>query len=394
MITRDDPDAEMTVYGSTSSYFTGKLESALRYKEVPYRFQSISPDVNKKIFKNVGVFQVPAVELDDGRWLTDTTPILPWLETEAPSWPLYPTDPVARFLSLLLEDFADEWLWRPAMHYRWSYPGDRTFRSDRLAAEISSGPGKSPPRAIQRRLIIQRQLGTFVRGDGVDDTSRDHVDQSYLQVLDRLEPILQSRPYLLGERPSLADVAFMGPMFRHFAQDPTPAHLMADRAPGVWEWVARTWNSRGSRDGDRPLLDSVPADWDPLFEESAQTHLEQLDAHARAHSAGEPTHDLTVQGTTYPRIPTAPYRVWCLEQLRARYDELDPADAATVRERLEAVGAWEPLWRTDAAPSGHDPDGAAPFCRGARMLPEELTIPAAARHHRRWLPRRRTRDTR
>ncbi|MDX2379008.1 MAG: glutathione S-transferase C-terminal domain-containing protein [Acidimicrobiia bacterium] len=273
------------------------------------------------------------------------------------------------------------------MHYRWSYFGDRANRSDHLAAEIASGPGSAAPRPIQRRLIVQRQVGTFVRGDGVDDTNREHVDQSYVRVLDMLEPILQSRPYLLGERPSVVDIAFMGPMFRHFAQDPTPAHMMAARAPGVWEWVARTWNARGSRLGDRALLDEVPADWDALLEECAQTHLEQLDAHAQAHAAGLDEHDLDVQGVTYTALPTAPYRVWCLEQLRARYDELDATSAQVVRERLESVGAWEPLWRTPGSPSGHDPDNTAPFCRGSRMIPEELTIPAAARHHRRWLPK-------
>ncbi len=385
-----DNGAEMTVYGSKSSYFTGKLESCLRYKEVPYRFQSIWPEINKKIYKNVGVFQVPAVELDDGRWLTDSTPIIAWAETEFPVWPLTPPDPVARFLSLLLEDFADEWLWRPAMHYRWSYLADRTNRSHRLATEISSGPGKSPPIAVQRRMIIQRQVGTFVRGDGVDSSTIDHADQSYTRMLDMLEPILQSRQYLLGERPSLVDIAFMGPMFRHFAQDPTSAHMMAELAPGVWEWVARTWNARGSRLGDRPLLDEVPSDWNPLLAESAQTHLEQLDAHAQAHTAGEAEHDLTVQGVTYRNLPTAPYRVWCLEQLRDRYDELDPTSAATVRYRLEEVGAWEPLWRTQGTPSGHDPDNTAPFCRGSRMIPEELTIPEAVRHQRRWFSTKNT----
>ena len=234
-------------------------------------------------------------------------------------------------------------------------------------------------------MIKQRQIGTFVRGDGVDASNREHCEQSYVRILEMLEPIVQSRPYLLGDRPSLADIAFMGPMFRHFAQDPTPAHMMGDLAPGVFEWVARIWNARGSRLGGQALLDHVPADWDPLLEESAQTHLEQLDAHAQAHDAGEVEHDLTVQGATYHRLPTAPYRVWCLEQLRERFNDLDEGSAEVVRSRLEATGAWEPLWRTQGRPSGHDPDGTAPFCRGSRMIPEELSPPAAARHRRRWL---------
>lgn len=378
----DDP--HLTVYGSRSSYFTGKLESYLRYREIPYRFRSISDGVNRKIKANVGVFQLPAVELDDGRWLTDSTPIIAWAEGALPGAPVHPADPAARFLSLLLEDFADEWLWRPAMHYRWSFPEDRFTRGERLAAEMTEGAsGRTPPRALQRKLVQQRQLGMFVRGDGVDDRTRRHVEDAYLRVLDRLEPIVQARPFLLGERPSLADIAFMGPMFRHFAQDPTPAHLMAERAPGVWEWVARTWNARASRLAERPLLDAVPDDWDPLLHESAQTHLELLDANARAHRDGRPAHDLVVQGVTYRELPTSPYRVWCLEQLRARFGELDPAAAHLVRGRLEAVGAWEPMWRTPELRSGHDPSGDAPFCRGSRVIPEELSIPAAALHRRR-----------
>ena len=31
---------------------------------------------------------------------------------------IYPADPMLRFAALLIEDYADEWLWRPAMHYR------------------------------------------------------------------------------------------------------------------------------------------------------------------------------------------------------------------------------------------------------------------------------------
>jgi len=32
-----------------------------------------------------------------------------------------PRDPAVAFVSVLLEDYADEWLWCPAMHYRWSF---------------------------------------------------------------------------------------------------------------------------------------------------------------------------------------------------------------------------------------------------------------------------------
>ncbi|MDH3707154.1 MAG: glutathione S-transferase family protein [Acidimicrobiia bacterium] len=363
----------LQVYGSKHSYFTGKLETYLRYKEIAYDFVALAPETGKVMRAGTGTFQLPSVQLADGRWMTDSTPMIAWLETQFPEPAIMPTDPATRFVSLLVEDFADEWLWRPAMHYRWSYPDDRYVLGNRLGREILGG--RPLPQGGRRKFIQQRQLGIFVRGDGVDRVTRRHADQAYVRSLEVLQAIFEQRPFLLGERPSIADIGFMGPMFRHFAQDPTPAHLMAEEAPAVWEWVARSWNARAVRLGDRSLIDEVPDDWDPILRESAATHLEMLDANAQAHAAGADHHDCTVQGVTYRDVPTSAYRVWCLEQLRVRFDELDADAAVTVQSRLERTGAWEPLWRTGGLASGHDPDTTAPFCAGTRVYPSERPDP-------------------
>ena len=363
----------LEVYGSEHSYFTGKFEAYLRYKEIPYRFVPITGATMKVMRAGTGVVQVPGVQLADGRWMTDSTPMIGWLEGRFPETTIMPPDPAARFLSLLVEDFADEWLWRPAMHYRWSYADDRFVLGNRLGRELLGD--RRVPQAVRRKGFQQRQLGIFVRGDGIDRITRRHADHAYLRVLDMLQTIFDRRPYLLGDRPTIADIGFMGPMFRHFAQDPTPAHLMAEHAPAVWEWVARLWNARASRIGDRALLDAVPGDWDPILRECAATHLEMLDANARAHLAGEDHHDLAVQGVTYRNVPTSAYRVWCLEQLRARYGELAADDRQRVQDRLDDTGAWEPLWRTTDVASGHDPDGEAPFGAGRRVFPSERPDP-------------------
>ena len=75
-----------------------------------------------------------------------------------------------------------------------------------------------------------------------------------------------------------------------------------------------------------------------------------------------------MQGTTYSQVPTSPYRVWCLEQLRLRYSELGPGDAEAVRALLTAHGCWEPLWRVRGLASGHDAGREAPFCGVTRMV--------------------------
>jgi len=40
----------------------------------------------------------------------------------------------------LVEDYADEWLWRPALHYRWSYATDKHALSRRFAETFLEDP--------------------------------------------------------------------------------------------------------------------------------------------------------------------------------------------------------------------------------------------------------------
>lgn len=356
----------MRVHGSKISYFTGKFETYLRYKEIPYAFAPLDLWHYRWVVpRALGAAQLPSVRLPDGRWMSDTTPMIAWLETLHPAPAVMPDEPLQRFVALLVEDYADEWLWRPAMHYRWSHRADRHLAGTRLAEEIVRAPA---PLALRRALVARRQTALFVRGDGIDRRTRAHAERAYTTVLACLEPVLARRPFLLGARPTIADIGLMGPFWRHFVHDPTPARIMQETAPATFAWAARMWNARASELGDRELLGGVPADLSPLLREIGATHLTALAANAAAHARGAARHDLTVQGTTYRGVPTSAYRVWCLEQLRARHAELAPADAAAVRAVLEAHGCWEPLWRVAPTASGHDPGRMAPFCRVTRMV--------------------------
>ena len=124
----------LKVYGLKVSYFTGKLEAYLRYKEIPYDFHAMTArEFMRTIPEKTGAMQMPAAELPDGRWMTDSSPMIDWFETQYPDSPILPDDPAQAFVCRLIEDYADEWLWRPAMHYRWSYP----LSSKLLARQIS-----------------------------------------------------------------------------------------------------------------------------------------------------------------------------------------------------------------------------------------------------------------
>ena len=357
----DDPILPLDLYGPELSYFTGKLEAVLRYMELPYRRIGKGPigDIEKR----TGIAQVPALHLADGRWLTDSTPIIHWLDTRYPDVSVTPRDPVCAFFSRLVEDYADEWLWRPAMHYRWDYTESAAHQSRVLAIDDENARDHPLPGFVKRYAIRTRQRKLFTAGDGVNAETWDHVEKVYLDSLKYLNAIFDQRPYLLGSRPSLADFGFFGPMFRHFAMDPTSARIMRETAPAVFEWVARLWNAKASRSTGE-WLDHVPDDWSPILDSIGSAYLPHLCANAESWKKQQSRFDVAIEGVPYRQLRTSRYRVWCLEELRRHFNELPDSQQPAVRTRLEAHGCWEPLWRVEDPASGIELDPKAPPMAG------------------------------
>jgi len=354
----------MKLWGVSVSYFTGKLEAYMRYKGIPYEMDHPYADA-ARIKAGAGAIQVPIVERDDGRFLSDTTPIIQEFEREFPDRPVMPTDPVVRFIALLIEDYADEWLWRSAMHYRWSYEHGRELLSRILADECTSH--LKVPRVLRRNMMKYRQRMGFVVGDGVTDETWDHVEQGYLNALKCMTIMLENRPYLLGDTPSIADIGFMGPMMRHFSQDPDPTAIMRWEGPAVFDWVGRVWNARATA-GPASFLDEVPDDAKPLLNEIAETHLVQLRENALGFGRGDKRFAMTVQGCAYKDVPVSQYRVYCLERLREQFAELDGGAQARVKALLHQP-EFAIIWTdTVAANSGYDPERKAPYNKSINVF--------------------------
>ena len=356
----------LVLYGSTISYFTGKLEAALRYKEIDYRLEPMRSQAQRGLIPQAtGVFQMPALQLEDGRWLTDSTLILQWLDQAYPIYPLLPQDPVLRFVSLLLEDYADEWLWRPAMHYRWHYAPDAARLSRHISEELLSDmPG---PVWLKQFFVRRRQRALFTVGDGVSADTQAHVEGIYFHTLAALEAMLANRPFMLGTRPSLVDIGFFGPMFRHFSQDPTAAVLMQERAPHTKAWVARMWASRGGQlQGE--LAPMLPQDFAPLLRDVGQAYLPYLLANAQAVAQGHKRFDVTLQGCAYRQVRTSRYRLLCLETLQHHFAAVNKAQHAQVESVLGDSAITYALRTHLPARSGVDVATHSPFAPGLPML--------------------------
>ncbi len=364
--------APIALHGSNISYFTGKLENYFRVKGLDYTLHAMKfPGDGKRIERELGVYQMPVLQLADGRWMTDSTKIIQWFETEQPTPALIPANPAVAFICYLLEDYADEWLWRPAMHYRWYYDEGAHFAGRHLADEhLGSLP---VPGALKRAFMRHRQRSGYTRGDGITADAVAGVEAIFLRLLEQLETIFRSRPFLLGERPTLADIGFSGPFFRHFALDPVPLEVIRQRAPAVLEWVARLCNTRASDcTGSEP--DSVPTDLGPLLEAIGNEYLPYLNANVAAVAAGKKRFDADIGGVGYRGARYSRYRVWCLAELRRQFEVLPEAARADVQALLQQHGCWEPLWQEKLLPLLPGQDEGLPFRASTKMVGANETV--------------------
>ncbi|MEQ9518150.1 MAG: glutathione S-transferase family protein [Parvibaculum sp.] len=354
----------MKVWGVSVSYYTGKLEAYLRYKGIPYEMDHPFAD-QARIRGLAGAVQVPMVERDDGRWMSDSTPIIQHFENEFPEKPVLPSDPVVRFIALLIEDYADEWLWRSAMHYRWSYEHDRELLSRILADEVTTHVRL--PRFVRRYMVKTRQRTRFVINDGVTDDTREHVEAGFFNAMRAMQSMLQARPYLLGNTPSIADIGLMGPMLRHFGQDPTPAAIMRNNWPDIAEWVARVWNAHATAP-DTSMLNTIPDDAAPLLKEIAETHMVQQKENALAFRNGQSHFEMAVQGCHYKKLPVSRYRVYCLERLREHFQALNHEQQGKVKSLLPH-SEYDLIWKMEVtAHSNYDVERQAPFNKAINVF--------------------------
>ena len=360
----DQGIAPLTLLGSNISYFTGKMENYLRLKQIPYRLESMQfPAVRKVLERELGVMQMPAIILPDGRYMTDSTKMIEWFEARHPKHPILPPDPLQRFLCHLLEDWADEWWWRPAMHYHWHYAEGARFASYHLATEVMVD--HPLPVWFKRRLLVHRQRSGYTTGDGITRANFGAVEADVAALWQQLEATLSQQPFLLGERPSLADVGFAGPFFRHFALDPVPLGVAQAAGAGnlavghpLVEYPARYRSGRvAARRGVTALLEHM-----------GRGYLPYLSANVEAVRSGSKRFTVEIDGIRYERARYSRYRVWCLQQLRDHYEAL-PADAKTDAEALlKSTGCWEPLWRDRDLPLLEGQEQGLPFRADTKMV--------------------------
>lgn len=354
------------------SYFCGKMLAYLQYKGIPHEaIYGTLGEYGKEIYNNTGLRQMPVVKTPEGQWLQDTTPMINWFEAQFPDHSVLPQDPVTAFLTRLLEDYADEWLWRPAIYYRWMKETDRSLYKTLFVKEFVGGfwAMGGPVSWLAGKLVHKHQRDKFLHGDGMTPNNQAHIESIYINTLARLEAIFQQQPFLLGDKPCLADFGFFASMFWHFSSDPSCRRIMQEQAPAVFEWVARMWNAKAEKLEERQFShgdNAVPELWHPIIRDIAQQYLPYLRDNALAFNNQAKHFDMEIEGYHYPKVNVSPYRVYCREMLQQHYRALPEAAQQQVQDVLGQVGSEALLSHSDITASW-DPDNIAPLCRPGKV---------------------------
>jgi glutathione S-transferase len=195
----------LELYQFELSQYSEKVRLILDYKGLAYRKIEVTPGIGQvELYRMTGQRQVPVLK-DGSRIVSDSTEIAKYLDYQYPDRPLIPTDPKQRGLCLLMEEWADESIGIKSRKVLFgALSQDRNLRKSIL-------PSTTPD--IIRSLVeaapsdLMKALG-FGVGYGPDVVKSAETDLK--QDLEALCLLLADSRYLLGDRPTLADLAVAG----------------------------------------------------------------------------------------------------------------------------------------------------------------------------------------
>ena len=343
------------------------MENYFQIRSIPYvRRVDAYPSFERKMKKMVGIHQMPAVVLPDGRWMTDTTKMIQWFESKHNKSSILPKNPVQNFICLLIEDWADEWWWRPAMHYRWHYKEGAEFASDHLAKELL---GTFPaPHFLKKMFLARRQRKGYTVGDGISQDNKDAVEANVRNLFSNLEKIFSKRPFIFGEIPSLADIGLSGPFYRHFALDPVPLKIIKSEAPSILNWLDALQNTQLKNSEHGYIEDDLPGDLDPLLEEIGGIYLPYLCKNVQAVKSKKKYFEFSSGELNIRKARFSQYRVWCLKELQKKFCSLPEDDQSKVEQMLRKYDCWEPLWMHKELPLEVMQEERLPFWADRKMI--------------------------
>lgn len=240
---------------------------------------------------------VPYLFTADGDIHHDSSGIAGWIDAHPPAdaEPLIPREPPLAFVCKLIEEALDEVGLYLVHHHRWVVSRGDNDAGERLAREfrsllpgfmqplIANGFSRRQTRRLPYLFSVAPTTKSWSPGRWPDPPSRpgfpathQRLEDSWDELVDATQRLLQQQPYLLGDRFTLADAALYGQLGMNLS-DPSSERRLHERAPRLRSWLGAIAEGRhvGSR-GElclhpdlAPLLRWVQRDFIPLMRANA-----------------------------------------------------------------------------------------------------------------------------
>lgn len=193
----------------STSHYCRKIRLILGYKQLNYTVENLTPGLHVfRIKPLTGLTTMPVLCLDSGESIGDSTAIWQYLEQQYPEHPLLLTDPALNRQILLLEDWLDESI---GIATRFVYYDYRAGAGKHLDTSWLS---PIVVNLVRQQYKIQGAAVVLAR-------------QRLAQALEILAP-WQDRPYLVGDRLTLADFTAAALL--------TPLQIIPEYQDYTWLW--------------------------------------------------------------------------------------------------------------------------------------------------------------
>ncbi len=303
------------IFGAELSPYSVKVRSYFRFKGIPHQWLLRNPSNVAEYRKYAKLPLIPLVITPGDEGLQDSTPILERLEAERPEPSIYPADPVLRFVSDLIEEYADEWGNKGMFHYRWWREVDRRSAALRIAG-MMLGPDAATAELEQAADSVIERMVPRLSFVGSNQDNQALIEGSFVRQIEILDRHLRVRRYLLGGRPSLADFGLWGQIYNAWT-DPTAGGVIRDRGPSVVPWIERMLEPKVESEFE--TWDDLAPTLEPLLrDEIAGLFLPWSTANARAIEAGDDELEVELEGGTFRQRPQK-YHARSLAALGAKY---------------------------------------------------------------------------
>lgn len=326
------------LYGFLMSPYSMKMRSYLRYRRIPFEWQT-GEVANTIAMTKVDPYMVPVLEYPDGSFAHDSTYLIADLEQRYPERGTTPEDEADAFLAALIEDYADEWLLGPFFLYRWESEEDQQHNSEWIIYEYFRGDIGHDQFRSMAEMWQSRQTKLLPSVSGMPE-SYEMSKTSLEELLNITEQAFRNRPFFFGSRPTSAEFALFG-MFSQLLQDLTANQMMRKHYPFTSRWVGMMDDLSGFEGSWETVSGNTEAlTASPIFELlklSGRYHLPMLTANQAAMEKRQKTYTIEVSGIQYER-KTLPRFLPCLPALQDHYNALSESAKKTLYTPLTETG--------------------------------------------------------